>query len=586
MNKKLAILLVITLSATILLGGCSDISGEGDTLTSEPSSETTAPAESASSVETTQPADEEKEIVTLEYYNALTSGLQENTWWTNKLLDDLSVKFNMTTADVTLFNTYLASRDVPDLIYLNNPQQIENILNAGLVVDLDDYADVIPNLYANCTAESVQYKRDSWGGLYAAPQDSTYESDEYNGLNYAMFINWPYFYEYIEEFGYPELNEIADFLPVLQWMQEQHPTNEDGQSVYALSFMQGWSDLNPTLLYIAHAMDFMETESIGYSIEVDLSDLSYVSRYTKDSFFYEILQFLFEANHLGILDPDMVNMNYADYTAKVAAGRVLCYPAWANNADYRCIPYTNMQSRDYTGPVYLGEYTGNAGLFVSNTGENIDRAVEFINYMFDYDNVLYLKYGPQDEGWAINDKGNAYLTETWAEWLADSYISIEGGSNPVADNIFNCLNWGSISLRNTHPTLGITLDSSAWAASPGVGKTDLQLSYESVMKDEYGVSRDDNDVTNTMTAKAAGGFATYCLLKYAGGSEMNEMMSSLPSQEVLIQAIYSDSEDEFNSIWEQWCEDCHEVMEGLGWSEEKVYEEFLAEYNKIIKYQN
>lgn len=525
-------------------------------------------------------AEENRNIVTLDVYGCLTSGLQ-SSWWTAKLEEELGIRLNFISRNVALYNTYLASRDLPDILILNNPEQIQNMLDAKLAVDLDTKLEMIPNILSNCTPESIDYKREAWGGFYAVPYGTTDLYDEVGSFEYGMRLHWPYFYEYIEANGYPELETLSDFLPVLKWMQDAHPTNDDGQSVYAISFMQGWGALNSAYFYIAPLYAYMQTEVVG-NIEIDIDTLEYKSRYDNDSAFHEALQFLFDANNMGILDPDMINMNYGDFVAKLKAERVLSWPSYYDSGDiWRVIPYGNMHTKDYGGPALLGHYSGQCGVFVADN-KNTDIALAFINYIYDYDNLMYYTYGEKGLGWDINEDGNAYHTDQWYAWQEDSTIELPGGGNPVSSSLLGNIGLEPYSTRNVHPKLGITLSDNTWVLPHG--KTDNELNFEKVMLEQYGVESGAINMTDTMVVRAANGFAKYSPLAYTMSAEMDKMINSLPGQDALLKAVYCGDQAEFDAVWEQYGADCREVMNSLGWTDQMIFDAWADAYNTVVSY--
>ena len=54
-------------------------------------------------------------------------------------------------------------------------------------------------------------------------------------LVYGPYLRWDLY----AQLGYPKIDTIEDLLPILKQMQELSPTNEDGEPVYAFSFLQG-----------------------------------------------------------------------------------------------------------------------------------------------------------------------------------------------------------------------------------------------------------------------------------------------------------------------------------------------------------
>ena len=133
--------------------------------------------------------------------------------------------------------TIVASGDLPDILQVVDTALIEPMIKAGHVLDLDSYLDKLPNVENNASM-MLQYSRQHLsagrGKLYALLNQVMGSQSGGTAIGYYMRM------EYLEELGYPEMNDPYDVLDVLAEMQKRHPTNEEGQKVYGVTMWHDW----------------------------------------------------------------------------------------------------------------------------------------------------------------------------------------------------------------------------------------------------------------------------------------------------------------------------------------------------------
>ena len=132
--------------------------------------------------------------------------------------------------------------------------------------------------------------------------------------------------------GYPELNTLEDLLPALQKMQEAVPTSDSGKQTYAISLFKDWdgnlmSNAKPEASLYGY-------DEIGFVLaKADGSD--YQSFIDSDSAYVRSLKFLFEANQMGLVDPESTTQNYDTLFAKYQDGQILFSPyPWLGQSAY------------------------------------------------------------------------------------------------------------------------------------------------------------------------------------------------------------------------------------------------------------
>ncbi|MDR0669797.1 MAG: hypothetical protein LBF95_06915, partial [Treponema sp.] len=67
----------------------------------------------------------------------LQNGVQDGYYWTEILKEDLGIALDFVPSTRENFQTYLASQDLPDIVSVNSPEFINNMVQAGLMLNLD-----------------------------------------------------------------------------------------------------------------------------------------------------------------------------------------------------------------------------------------------------------------------------------------------------------------------------------------------------------------------------------------------------------------------------------------------------------------
>ncbi|HBP37458.1 MAG TPA: hypothetical protein DD640_01715, partial [Clostridiales bacterium] len=469
-----AFILVIILLAAIL-AACT---------TPEVTTGTTGAATTATSATTT--AKTSRELITLNWYAGNTNaspGLQENMYWTKILEEDLGIKLNVISGTDEIINAYIASGDLPDMGLIYKSDDFQNAYNADLLVNFDDYIDLIPSVLVNYPAGSLQFQRDRYadGGLHSLPSGAQTVFKTYGGSEYYMRVDFPYYLEYVEANGEPELKDYEDFLPILKSIQDAHPTNDDGQAAYGMSIFAEWDGST-----VGYGDWISEQYGVIYKdfAEIDMDSLTYQSIFDDDSVYKRTLKLLYDANQLGILDPDSMTQTWNDYMAKVDARRIYSTYCFYANDFTRCLPYVNLNTVDYTGPAYLGNGSGSWGFYISANSDYVERCCEFFNYVINEDNWWRLKFGNQGEFWDINSDGQVYVTEKGQNMEKDSTVLFEDGGSLILNSAICNWNTRFIDWCVVNKTYGANYSTASWPTRDVSMKTDNQKIWVTYISDK------------------------------------------------------------------------------------------------------
>ncbi len=412
--RKLKVLALL-LAAAMAVTACGQ-AGTPSSKESESKSESSAQSESSKQTESSTSVVEEEEVVALSIFSANNVAADANAvgWFQEYLAEELhvSLEFRSTSqkAKATI-DAYMAAKDMPDIIAIKNNTQINTAVQAGLLLNLDDYKDQLPSIYENEVYDlALGYSRESLsngtGGLYVVP--TMIGTD--NRIGADPMVRWDLY----KKLGYPEVNNFDELAQMLKQMMALEPTTKDGLKTYGISLFTDWDS---GYMYAAWGNygRFMgyEKETINKLVEVK-SDGSAApkSRLDDDSNYKQALQWLFECNQMGIIDPDSVTQKYDNYSAKNSNGQVL-YPFAAVSSfvnedkdSDNFVGYASMWP-DFFVQTMNGNYAaGNSAavkLAISADCENVDRALRFINWFYSYDGANLWWNGPEGVLWETVD---------------------------------------------------------------------------------------------------------------------------------------------------------------------------------------
>lgn len=430
---------------------------------------TTAP--SGENTQTTQPsqAPEEKEIVTLSMFTAVGVGAigdMQEQWYQQVLRDDIGVQLDIMPADSQTTPALLASGDLPDIFITNNVKDMTNAVAGDLLICLDDHLDKLPNVAANAS-NALQYWRDNLSEgtdkAYAISDRISMQPQTAGNTNMGPALRWDLY----QELGTPTIATFEGLLDVMEQMQALYPTNAEGLKAYGFSLFSDWDGNTPN--QISDMGNFFGTPVLGSGfLQVNYNDESSMPIFDESSTYMRLLQFFFDANQRGLLDPDSITQGYADYSTKMAAGRVLYCPwTWSfesfNTEENvaQGIGFRPIYTQDMKVTASGIQPTGKSWPMAIGKGtKNLDAALAYVDYMYSFDGVMKLMNGPQGLIWDFDESGVPFVTQEGYEYIADSSKLLPGGGS-LASGI-NVVNTIGLSNWAVHPGFNLPLDNSSW----------------------------------------------------------------------------------------------------------------------------
>lgn len=314
MKRLFALLLVLVM--VISLVACTK---NPATTTTAPKSDDTTTAPKDNADDTTASGGNEDEVpyvgeVEVFQAEAANPGLCTG-WMPDWIRENYGVDMIGIAEEDGKFEMLMSAGALPDVTVVKGFENMELAIEGGYIIDLETVKDKLPNVFEtnyDANAGMIQYIKDNvsagTGKLYGLGRMFT--STEIPDMDICgIFLR----YDVYGEVGYPEINSLDDLLNCLIAMQEAYPETEDGQKVYAYSGKALSENKGPICGwgYVARGMGYSgglaERDYSVYKDTGDYNDIIIRSCMDDESGYKQYIQFLFDANQAGLIDPNTLS---------------------------------------------------------------------------------------------------------------------------------------------------------------------------------------------------------------------------------------------------------------------------------------
>lgn len=505
-------------------------------------------------VTTTVAAEEEKEPVTLDVFAmpSNTSGIQEN-WYADILEEKFGVKLNLLPSGdqgEQKLQALMASGELPDIVVFKEYSQVANAVAGDMLLAYDDYKDLVPNLYTYAD-KSLQYMADNVsegkGKAYAVGNNINTALPERGTLNWGPYLR----YDLYKQIGSPEIKTYTDFLEAVKQMVELEPTNADGKKNYGFSL---WSDWDSTTAMLVECVGNLYGRSYDEArlAELDVATGEMKAVTDPESWYMKGINFFYQANQMGLLDPDSMIQRFDDAVAKMSEGRTM-FTFWewatgtfdnpenhANKVGFRAV----MAEDEKVLSQQLCPIGRTWTTAVSSATEYPELCMQVVDYLYSPEGTMTMLNGPEGVCWNINADGVPELTEDGYAYINDPTKELPGGGSlSAAGSIFNApgLNGNVI-----HPEYNEPLASSQWSTFK---QSEDALKEE--WREDYGVF-DQLELVRNRDAIAQDPFAPMPIMP----DDMTVIASNVGNvvQPMTWKMIYAKDQAEYDALYEQMVE--------------------------------
>ena len=440
--------------------------------------------------------EEKVTVVDVFSYQANYQGMQGG-WFGKAVEDRFNIKLNIIAPNVAagenLYQTRMASGNLGDLVMIGAERgQLERAVNAGLLIDMEPFKDLMPHVMQYSDAiKNIQATINRTEGIYGIPSEVTFYSvtdpSESIEPTYGPYLRWDLY----QKIGYPELGTLEDLLPVLKQMQEEYPITPSGEKTYAFSLFKDWDG---NLMVMAKQLGcFYGYDEVGFVMS-KVDGTHDISAIEDGSPYLRALEFYFEANQLGLIDPESRIQNWEKMWQKFVDGRILFSP-WPflgqdayNTADnleagsgFMFVPFEDMEILSHgaiaTGSTYV--------IGIGSRAKNPERLVEFIDWLYSPEGIMFNTSqtgstgGPEGLIWKLVN-GQPQLTEFGQSALLEGDATMPeswGGGSWRAG--VSQLNFKSVLAKDINPDTGFPYDFRTWDSA--VVATPVHSSWQAKM---------------------------------------------------------------------------------------------------------
>lgn len=580
MRKKFLSVLLCTALAASMLAGCGD-----------KAESTSTNGKTSGNGAATEGEQKYPEFITVDVFDGLANyqGIQSG-WFAKIIKEKFNMELNMIAPNVagggdTLYQTRSAAGDLGDLIiYGADDGKLQDMVTAGLLTDLTDLIADKENL------KKYQSGIDSLNGLvkeegiYAIPnmvseQSATTPSE---GLDptFGPYLRWDAY----KAIGYTPMSTLEDLLPVLKAMQEAVPTSDSGKSTYGISLFKDWDGnmmclaKQPTCFYGYDELGFVLARADG-------SD--YQSIIDSDSMYTRVLKFYYDANQMGIVDPESTTQNYDTLYTKYQDGQILYAPwPWLGQAAYNTTDnkaagkgFMVSSIDDMKVLSYGCKPDGDRqSIAIGSKAEEKERLIDFIDWLYSPEGIecsaaqTTKSSGPEGLTWEMKD-GVATLTDFgWEAFYGggDTPVPVEWGGGTWKDGV-SALNFQAVSPVDIDPRTGLAYNYTVWDSVIEKNTTKLDMDWQTQMNAKTTLEYEE---TNDKLMVAPGS-------SYITPAEDSEITTLRGQCKAIIieyswKMVFAATEDEFNSLLKEM----QDTVKGLG------YDQVLAVDMQNAKDQN
>jgi multiple sugar transport system substrate-binding protein/putative aldouronate transport system substrate-binding protein len=492
--------------------------------------------------------------ITLTVYTQLAnfSGFMSG-WAAEILLERFNVRMNIINDQDGTFATLMESRNLGDIVILSKLNDYLDAVEAGVLFDWEEdnlVQDFAPYIWENMQRALEKNRDMSDGTLLGFGNNVAINVNDFEDSIYHPDIRWDLY----SRLGYPPVNTLEDFIPILEAMVALEPVSDVGTKTYGVSMFPDWDDNMVMMVKSTAALYGYDEFHFGlYCTQTQ----TFQGALEEGGEYLRALRFYNQLFQRGLLDPDSMSQTWDGMVEKYTNGA-----AFFNIFNY-------MASHQFNTPENLAEGRGMFALAAADQknlayGLNVfggnwmwsigantahpELCMEIINWLATPEGVLTYLYGPQGVTWDYDDDGNTYMTELGIMTRddADTEISYGSWTGRYRDGTFehNNTTWNSAA-TNPESARGESFDWETWLSTLEVRTvTDIEQSWRDF---HGGIKRTTEYLRNN------GHFSVSIGSRYSARRMSRELTTIWNQVKNAIvdgswDAIYARSDEEFDAI--------------------------------------
>lgn len=575
MKKKVISSLLCMAMLVSLLSGCGT---KTDTPAAGTADEQSVAVKAGENVESpAEGAQKYPEFITVDVFASLANyqGIQGG-WFGEIVKEKFNMELNIIAPNVagggdTLYQTRSAAGNLGDIICAPAAGgKLQDLVTAGLLTEMSPYFSNQANLNEYRSAiDKLNGELVTEDGIWAIPtqvsKKTALDGMATTDFNNGIYIRWDLY----KQLGYPEMDTMEDLLTVMKDMKDIAGKSDSGKDVYAFSIFKDWDGalINAGCMlgeYYGMAADNGFVISKADNSEPATDALADNSPYIRG------LKFFFQANQMGLLDPESATQNYDTLFSKYEDGAILFAPwPWLGASAYNTANHTEQGKAFKTASIKdlkLREWgcnpdgDSNAVMMVGSKAQDPQRMVDFIDWLYspEGNQLGGNEVGVVEEMYEMVD-GKPELTQLGIDALVNGNATMPekyGGGNYKDGK--NQLNIKIISSVDINPLTGETYTYETWESYINARATDVDKDWQEFMGAKNAV---EYFTKNNQVCISPGAAWT----APADSTDITTMRSQIGEviKEYSWKAIFAADENEFNALIAEMTD----LARGLGYDE-------------------
>ncbi|MCI3918723.1 extracellular solute-binding protein [Paenibacillus sp. TRM 82003] len=482
MKKTRSALILMVCAIMLFATACSGGGGGSAPASSEaPSTTNETPGGDAGTAEATS-----KEEITITVFSMLANYAGEQPGWFAKMIKDkFNIKLNIIASNLAggdqKIATMMASGNMGDLVVFgSNGDDYQDAIKAGLLLDwnqdglLEKFG---PDILKNA-GDAVEANKAQFGGgtsVYGIGHDVGTGEGPSEGatMTFGPDLRWDLY----QKLGSPEIKTLNDYLPILQQMQELEPRSESGRPTYGFSLWSDWDGNYMTLAkVIAQLYGYQEGDGFNPAglILTSVNSDEWQGILDENGYYFQGLKFYFDANQMGLMDPDSLTQKFSDASNKFKDGQIFfSHFPWLDNVyntpehtaagkGFALVPFQDEKVMSYG----MVPYGGNRVWAIGSKAKDPARIMEFLNWLYTPEGMMEASYGPKGLAWDLDANGKPFVTDYgWKALPANAEpVPAEWGGGTFKDGM-NQINNTTLKNSMLHPETGEPYDYNLWTST-------------------------------------------------------------------------------------------------------------------------
>jgi putative aldouronate transport system substrate-binding protein len=496
-------------------------------------------------------------------------GLQAG-WFAVVVKEKFNLTLNILAPQISgdqLYQTRAAAGDLGDIVIIDNAQWVDCI-PAGLVAPLDDWIAASPNLskYKNhFKVFNESFGKVTSGKIYGMPD---FEADT-SPTSYSDFqpysspeLYWPWY----RDIGMPQIKNLNDLLDAMEKMYKLHPKTADGKPHIPVTIWKDWdTNYMEAACWIGQWYGY-QCDNTCSSVQLGV-DGKIVPMSDDSSSYKKGLQFLFQCNQRGLMDPDAASQQWMDVNTKYTNGQVnLMWYSWSrgfyNSTDkaakgdgWIVVPISDLNIAQ-SGDAYYG---GGRVWCLGSKAKDPARTMEFIDWLNSPEGMRYVHDGIKDFVYELSPDGKTfqYTKLGWNAFTQNTPVPAQYGGGGYQNGI-SAINTCIMSDLTIDPATGVFFNTAHWPAE---------------------IEKNKNQLTNEWAKRFGAANPTEYFLKNKNMTVVMNINADLGKDSTDIQTIRSQcaqilkdtswqmvfaaDQAAFDKLWK----DMRTQLDGLGWAQ-------------------